>query len=290
MRHRSQIPGDSAAVTFLSPDRWRSRFQPLISGHVNSPSQKGHDRRIARNAGKSSTHGAFGKPWGPNSQCPVVGDKLDKLINTIVGFYIPIVRIPVIKGGIFPIPKKGSWSTLAHVVNCAMYFSGSKFMERFNARPFSVTRRAIPSKGRYGWTTICDHVMWHHRLRDEDGHDGFFLAWEPTVSNSFSTVFKRFYMIYLCFLLFPFFSIAGFCWIWCAPVLQIKFYTSNDWYVFFSTWECSSPAQDFGTTTTVCFLMCISCGKIMSSNVGPKRMKYHQGNPSCPPQSYPHQK
>ena len=29
----------------------------------------------------------------------------DKLINPIVGVYIPIIRIPVIKGGIFPIPK-----------------------------------------------------------------------------------------------------------------------------------------------------------------------------------------
>ena len=34
------------AVTFL-PDRWRSRFQ-LWMGHVNSPSQKGHDGRIGR--------------------------------------------------------------------------------------------------------------------------------------------------------------------------------------------------------------------------------------------------
>ena len=30
------------------PERWRSRLQPLTSGHVNSPSQKGHNRRIAR--------------------------------------------------------------------------------------------------------------------------------------------------------------------------------------------------------------------------------------------------
>ena len=29
----------------------------------------------------------------------------DKLINPIVGVYIPIIRIPI-KGGIFPIPKK----------------------------------------------------------------------------------------------------------------------------------------------------------------------------------------
>ena len=41
------IPGDSILGLFI-PDRWRSPFQPLSSGHVNSPSQKGHDRRIAR--------------------------------------------------------------------------------------------------------------------------------------------------------------------------------------------------------------------------------------------------
>ena len=29
-------------------DSWRSPFQPWLQGHVNSPSQKGHVRRIAR--------------------------------------------------------------------------------------------------------------------------------------------------------------------------------------------------------------------------------------------------
>ena len=36
------MPGDSSRALFI-PDRWRSRFHPLISGHVNSPSQKGHE-------------------------------------------------------------------------------------------------------------------------------------------------------------------------------------------------------------------------------------------------------
>ena len=40
-------PGDSSRDLFI-PDRWRSPLQPFQKGHVNSPSQKGHDRRIAR--------------------------------------------------------------------------------------------------------------------------------------------------------------------------------------------------------------------------------------------------
>ena len=38
---------DSSRAHFI-PKRWRSRLQPLSSGHVNSPSQKCHNRRIAR--------------------------------------------------------------------------------------------------------------------------------------------------------------------------------------------------------------------------------------------------
>ena len=37
----THLPGESSRALFI-PDRWRSRFHPLISGHVNSPSQKGH--------------------------------------------------------------------------------------------------------------------------------------------------------------------------------------------------------------------------------------------------------
>ena len=33
------LPGDSSRDLFIS-DCWRSRLQPLSSGHVNSPSQK----------------------------------------------------------------------------------------------------------------------------------------------------------------------------------------------------------------------------------------------------------
>ncbi len=40
-------PDDSKWPNFI-PDRWRSRLIPLSSGHVNSPSQNGHVRRIAR--------------------------------------------------------------------------------------------------------------------------------------------------------------------------------------------------------------------------------------------------
>ena len=37
----THLPGESSRALFI-PDRWRSRCHPLISGHVNSPSQKGH--------------------------------------------------------------------------------------------------------------------------------------------------------------------------------------------------------------------------------------------------------
>ena len=38
----------------------------------------------------------------------------DKLINPIVGVYIPIIRIPI-KGGRFPIPNKTRLLTVAHI-------------------------------------------------------------------------------------------------------------------------------------------------------------------------------
>ena len=38
---KDTLPGDSIR-DLLIPDRWRSRFHPLSSGHVTSPSQKGH--------------------------------------------------------------------------------------------------------------------------------------------------------------------------------------------------------------------------------------------------------
>ena len=38
----------------------------------------------------------------------------DKLINPLVGFYIPIIRIPI-KGGRFPIPEKTRLLTMAHM-------------------------------------------------------------------------------------------------------------------------------------------------------------------------------
>ena len=48
------MPGDSKWPNFI-PDRWRS-FLTIEKGHVNSPSQKGHLRRIAR-----SIYGCFQK-------------------------------------------------------------------------------------------------------------------------------------------------------------------------------------------------------------------------------------
>ena len=42
IKMKLSTPGDSSRVLFI-PARWRSRFHPFQKGHVNSPSQKGHD-------------------------------------------------------------------------------------------------------------------------------------------------------------------------------------------------------------------------------------------------------
>ena len=82
--HKFQVM-DRRRDLFISPFFWRSRFQPLISGHVNSLTipLKGH--KLAELPGMRVNlphmeHLGICMPWGPNSQCPVVGDKL---INTI---------------------------------------------------------------------------------------------------------------------------------------------------------------------------------------------------------------
>ena len=52
--------------------------------------------------------------WALNSHCFHIIDR-DKLINPIVGLSIPIIRIPITKGGMSLIPNIRSWLTLAHM-------------------------------------------------------------------------------------------------------------------------------------------------------------------------------
>ena len=63
------LPGDSSRDLFI-PDCWRSRLQPFQRGHVNSPSQKGHQQNCQVYNYPSSKECQIDGTWGAIKQPP----------------------------------------------------------------------------------------------------------------------------------------------------------------------------------------------------------------------------
>ena len=78
------------------------------------------------------------------------------VINPTVRVYIPIIRIPVIKGGRSPIPNTRSWSTLAHLSKGCTIWKWSHLLcspigATMSAPKVTVLDKIGPLKIAYGW-------------------------------------------------------------------------------------------------------------------------------------------